>query len=68
MPLDHRMLAVVRDGVEIEVEGVTGKEVLAAELLVVGGKERERLRMVDARGILREIALLREGVQPRKQG
>ena len=68
MPLDHRVLAIVRDRVEIEVERVTGKEVRATELLVVGGKESEGLRMGDARGILREEALLREGVQPRKQG
>ena len=44
-----------------------GKSLLALDLLVPGGQQAGRLAVLDARGILREIAFLGEGVQAGKQ-
>jgi hypothetical protein len=67
VPLEHRVVAVVGDGVEIEVEGVTGEEVLALHELMPAAEQAGILGGVDARGILREIALLGYGIESREQ-
>ncbi len=45
--LEHRVVAVVGDGVEIEVEGIAGEEVLPFHKLMPGGEQTGSLGGVD---------------------
>ena len=68
--LDGVVLAVVRDGMEVEIEGLPCKQVLApgaAEPFMPCGEDLRRLRVADARGVLGQVALLRGRVEPREQ-
>src|SRR5436190_926539 len=62
------MLAEVRHGVEVEVERPAGEERLSAELRVPAGEQAGDLLWGDPRGIFRQEALLRHGVEAAKQG
>src|SRR6266571_7749433 len=55
--LEDRVVAVVGDGVEIEVEGIAGEEALSLHELMPGGEQTGILGGVDPRGILGEKAL-----------
>src|SRR6266508_195533 len=68
MALEYRVVAGVRDGVEIEVEGIAGKEVLPFHELMPGGEQTGILGGVDTRGILGKKALLWNGVESCEQG
>jgi hypothetical protein len=57
------MLAVVGDGVEIEIEGAAGKQGGARGGLLPGGQELGGHRVIDPRGVLREVAPLGDGVE-----
>ena len=65
---DERMLAEVGHGVEVEIEGLAGEEGFAGELRVPGGEQARDLLRGDARGVLRQEALLRHGVEAAEQG
>jgi hypothetical protein len=66
--LDDRILPVVGHGVEVEIERLSGEErVLAAKPGVPGDQELGSHGGRDARGIFREIALLRGAIEPAEQ-
>ena len=48
---------------EVEIEGVAGKEALRGHLSMPGGEEPGRLGVVDAGGVCREVALLRDDIE-----
>src|SRR3989304_5212264 len=62
--LDDGMLPVIGAGVEIEIEGAARKEVGALDGLLPGGQELGGNRVIDPRRGLREVAPLRDGVEP----
>ena len=66
MALDDGVFAIVRDRMEIEVEGATRQQFIAGDLVLIGGQQGSVLRMGDVGGILRQIALLRKDVQARE--
>ena len=67
VPLDNRVLSVIGHRMKVQVEGLSGKEFCAVDLIVPGGQKARRLAVLDAGGILREVAFLGEGVQAGKQ-
>src|SRR5271170_2777537 len=66
--LEHRVVPVVGDGMEIEVEGIAAEEVLALDELMPGSEEACVLGRVDSGRVLGEEALLGDGIQSCKQG
>ena len=67
MGFDERMLAEVGHGVEVEIEGLTGEEV-SGEPRVPDSEQTRDLLRGDARGIFRQEALLRHGIEAAEQG
>jgi len=67
MALHLRVLAVVGHGVEVEIERRPGEELLRCRLAVPGREELGRLGVVDAGGVLCEVALLRDHVEPAEE-
>src|SRR5215217_1138560 len=65
--LDDGMLAVVRDGVEVEIKGGAGEELFTSDLSVPSGQELVGLGRVDTMGVLCEVALLGYGVESAEQ-
>src|SRR3989441_10383773 len=59
--LEDRVVAVVGNGVEIEVEGIAGEEVLPLHELMQGGEQTGILGRVDPGGVLGKQDLLAEG-------
>ena len=63
------MLAVVGHGVEVEVEGAPGKSVVAGDRAACqAASSREVMRVIDPRGIFRQVALLGDGIEAGEQG
>jgi hypothetical protein len=67
MRFNEGMLAAIGDAVAVEVDGLTLEDRLAGELGVPTGEQpRDPLRG-DARGVFREDAPLRHGVETTKE-
>src|SRR5213593_2884253 len=66
--LEHRVIAIVGDGVEIEVEGIAGEEMLPLHELMPGSEQTGILGRIDPGGVLGEKALLGDGVESGKEG
>ncbi len=67
MALDPLVFPVVGHRVEIEIEGRAGEEFVMRNRAVPGRQQTGGLGMIEARGILREVALLGDRVEPAEQ-
>ena len=67
MGFDQRVVAEVGDGMEVEVEGLALHEGLSGHLVVPQPEQARDLLRGDARGILRQEALLGHGIEPAEQ-
>jgi hypothetical protein len=56
-----------REFVTVQIEGFSGQKVGAVDRLVPGAPKASRLAVAQARGILRDKALLGKGVQSGKE-
>ena len=65
--LDHGVLAVVRDGVEVEVERAAGEERRPSARAGARPPRAWWSCVIDPRGILGEVALLGDGIEPGEQ-
>src|SRR5215470_804849 len=67
MRLNEGMLAAIGHGVEVEIDGLTLEDRLAGELGVPTGEQPRDLLRGDARGVFREEAPFRHGVETTKE-
>src|SRR2546422_2726404 len=65
---DERMLAIVRDGMKIEIEGFTMPKIVEIHQLMPSGQHLSGFAVADARGIFRQVAFLWNRIESRKQG
>ena len=65
--LDQRLVAVIRDGVEVEIDGGAGGEALVADGAVPFVHQGGDPAGVDAGGVFGEGGTLGEGVEAREQ-
>ena len=65
---DEGVVAVVGDGVEVEVEGVAARQALLVESLVPQAREGADVARVDAAGILGERGALGDAIQAGEEG
>jgi hypothetical protein len=67
MPFHEGIFPIEGDGVEIQIERLSGKELVSLDLLVPSSQELGGVGVVDPRGILRQVTLFRGGVESGKQ-
>src|SRR5260370_7254723 len=67
MGFDHRVLAEVGHGMEVEIEGLTGEQCFAGQLLVPEAEQAGDLLRGDLRGVLGQEASLRHPVETPEQ-
>jgi len=67
VPFDDRVIAIERNRVEVEVEGVAVEQLLLDDRPMIGGQELDDLAMADARGVLGEEAALGNDVEAGQQ-
>jgi len=65
--LDLRVLPIIGHRMEIEIERVSGEQPIFGDRAVPGREQAGGAGVVQARGILREVALLRNRVEPAKE-
>ena len=66
--LDQRLVAVIGDGVEVEIEGGAGSDTLAPDGVVPRAHQRRNLARVDAGAVFGQEGALGHGVEASEQG
>jgi len=61
--LDDRVFTSVREGVEVEIDGLARDEFRAREFLLPGAEQSERMAALKAMGVFAEEALFGDYVQ-----
>lgn len=64
---DHGVVPVVRDGMEVEVEGLPREKSLVGNLRMPGGQEIGCLEVTNPRRVFGEVALFWDGVETREE-
>src|SRR5215831_1100966 len=66
MAFQDRMLSIIGDRMEIQIEGFSIKKLVRIDLLVPGGQHLSSFGMAHARGILRQVTLLGNRIEAGK--
>ena len=67
MALNPRVFSVVGHRVEVEIEGVRGKELVFRDRAMPGREQARGAGVIQARGILAQVALFGDRVEPAKE-
>src|SRR5437016_12343301 len=63
VPFHHRVFAVKRYGMKIQIEGFSGQEFASLDAVVPSSQEPSRFAVIDSARVFRKIAFLGEGIQ-----
>src|SRR5207248_4726531 len=63
VPFHHRVFAVERYGMKIQIEGSSGQEFGSQDAVVPSSQEPIRFAGIDSTGVFRKIAFRGEGIQ-----